>query len=278
VGAGETITSIVSHYNRQLIFTENSAYYSYLEYMSGADGKSIAAFPVLPLNKEHGNFPEGQALLVENTPYTLTRNGLFAWVSTNIQDERNAQNISTLIATALAKENAENALLFNRKATSELYVCIESRVYVYHYRLKQFYYYEICPILGFAQGEDALYFYNERAIFRVGGDTDEGKPIRALWKSKLFSAGDRKKEKKLFGITLFAKTVAEQNLQLSLRGENGEPDEMRIVMLGAGKEHEKKKIRFLKRRFHLLQIFIQVETETPLHILGISFFGRIGNK
>lgn len=278
VGTGEEIRSIVQHYNRQLIFTENSAYYSYLEYLSGSDGKMIAAFPVLPLNEEHGCLPEGQALLVENTPYTLTENGLFAWVSTNIQDERNAKNISSLIAYALAKENIKDAVLFNRKATSELYLCIGNHLYVYHYRLKQFYYYEICPILGFAQGEKDLYFYNENGIFCVGGDRDNGELIPAVWKSKLFSVGDRKKEKKLFGITLFAKTEEEQALSLSVRGENGEPDEKREILLSSEKEHEKKKLRFFKRRFHLLQISIRSESEKPLHLLGISFFGRIGEK
>lgn len=278
VGTGEPIRSIVRHYNRQLIFTEHSAYYSYLEYMTGSEGKLIAAFPVLPLNEEHGCSAEGQALLVENTPYTLTENGLFAWVSTNIQDERNANCISNLIALALSKEKAEDAVLFNRKATSELYLCIGNHLYVYHYRLKQFYYYEVCPILGFLQGEEDLYFYNEGGIFRVGGDTDGGEPIPAVWKSKLFSMGDRKKIKKLFGITLFAKTDSAQRLEILLRGENGDPDEKREVLFSAKKEHEKKKLRFYKRRFHLLQICIRTESDSPLHLLGLSFFGRVGEK
>ena len=278
VGTGEEVTSILRHYNRQLIFTQNSAYYSYLEYMTGSDNKLIAAFPVLPLNEERGCVAKGQALLLENTPYTLTENGLYAWVSTNIQDERNAQCVSDLIAYALKKEKMEDAILFNRKATSELYLCIGDHLYVYHYRLKQYYYYEVCPILGFAQGAENLYFYNEKGIYCVGGDEDDGKVISAFWKSKLFSFGDRKKEKKLFGITIFAKTEGEEEMELSLRAENKELGESRKILLSGKKEHEKKKLRFSKRRFHLLQICIRSESKKPLHLLGLSLNGRIGEN
>ncbi len=278
VGTGEAITSILRHYNRQLIFTETSAYYSYLEYMTGAHDKLIAAFPVLPLNDHRGCLPEGQALLVENTPYTVTENGLFAWVSTNIQDERNAQCISGLIAHALKNENLEKAILFNRKATSELYLSVEGHLFVYHYRLKEFYYYELPAILGFVQGEEGLLFYTENGIFCVGGDTDDGKKIPAVWKSKLLSPGSRRKEKKLFGITLFTKNEGEQTLLLSLRGENGEPSEERTLKLISNKEYEGKKLRFAKRRFRLLQICVRSESEKPLHLLGISLRGRISDE
>ncbi|MBR5295845.1 MAG: hypothetical protein IKU24_04565, partial [Clostridia bacterium] len=62
VGTGDAITSILRHYDRQLIFTERGAYYSYLEYMTGSEDKIIAAFPILPLNEERGCAPCGQAL------------------------------------------------------------------------------------------------------------------------------------------------------------------------------------------------------------------------
>ncbi|MBQ3076172.1 MAG: hypothetical protein IJC26_08895, partial [Clostridia bacterium] len=236
VGTGAPITSILRHYDRQLIFTEGAAYYSYLEYMTGESGRLIAAFPVLPLSDDRGCAPEGQALLMENFPCTLTETGLFQWISTNIRDERNAQCFSSSIAHALQKEKAQNALLFFRKATSELYVCFSGRVYVYHSGMKLFYYYEIPAVLGFAQQDTAFYFATGEGIFLVEGELDDGEKIPVRWESGAIPFGDAAREKNVYGVTLLCETEEGGTGEICLTEENGGREMKREISLPAGKE------------------------------------------
>lgn len=275
VGSGAPITSILRHYDRQLIFTEGAAYYSYLEYMTGESGRLIAAFPVLPLSDDRGCAPEGQALLMENLPCTLTETGLFQWISTNIRDERNAQCFSSSIAHALQQEKAKDAILFFRKATSELYVCFSGRVYVYHSGMKLFYYYEIPRVLGFVEQDTALYFATDEGIFAAEGESDDGEPIPVCWESGPIPFGDAAREKNLYGVTLLceAKGGGEGTLCLTEEGSNREV--RREISLSAGKEFSTQFTRTPLRRLQLFRIRLESGGEGALRIRGIRVKGRM---
>mgnify|MGYP003308557908 CR=1 FL=1 len=274
VGTGEPITAICRHYDRQLIFTAGSAYYSYLEYMTGSEGRLIAAFPVLPMNEERGCVAYGQAILVKNTPVTIAEDGLFQWISTNIRDERNAENLSDPIDQALQKELLDQAILFNRKEKSELYLCVGENLFVYNYRLKLFYRYRVPSILGFCQG-DRLYFYNDAGIFAVGGNTDDGQRIHAVWKSKLMDFSHKTKLKKLFATTLIAKGEIGSELQLSFRSENDTEAFTKRVHFSGKSEGERIELPTPKRRFGALEISVETDSEESVHVLSLFFRGRI---
>lgn len=274
VGTGEPITAICRHYDRQLIFTACGAYYSYLEYMTGSEGRLIAGFPVLPMNEERGCSAYGQAILVKNTPVTVAEDGLFQWISTNIRDERNAEKLSDPIDQALRREKTDQAILFNRKEKSELYLCVGENLYVYNYRLKLFYRYEVPSILGFCQG-DCLYFYNKEGIFAVGGNTDDGERIRAVWRSKLLDFSDKTKAKKLFGTTLVAKGGEGSELRVSFRSENDTEILTKRVRFSGKSEGERIELHTPKRRFGALEVSLETDGEESVHVLSLHFRGRI---
>ncbi len=274
VGSGEDITAVLRHYDRLLIWTENAAYYSYLEYMNGVDGKLVASFPVLPLSDDRGCSARGQAVLVENDPCTVGGAGLLRWVSTNIRDERNAVLFSDPIAHALQKENAAEAVLFNRKATSELYVCFGRRIYVYHYGRKLFYYYEApCEIRRFLEVGNQLFFASDDGIYHAVGDSDDGKTIPVRWRSKKMAFGDGNQEKNLFRVALSVKTPSPLSFLVKLKTEDGEEEEKIFSMEGSGQEI-RKSLRFFKRRFYYLELSISGEDTTPAHVLGLEIKGR----
>ncbi|MBR3837075.1 MAG: hypothetical protein IKJ74_02925 [Clostridia bacterium] len=275
VGSGSPITSILRHYDRQLIFTEGAAYYSYLEYMTGESGKLVAAFPVLPLSDDRGCAPKGQALLMENLPCTLTETGLFQWISTNIRDERNAQCFSSSIAHALQQEKAQEALLFFRKATSELYVCFSGRLYVYHSGMKLFYYYEIPKILDFAEQDTDLYFATSQGIFIAEGESDDGEPIPVYWESGAIPFGDPAREKNVYGVTLFCEGEGGSKGELSLAEEGSEREVKREINLSEGKEFSTQFTRIPLRRLQLFRIRLESEGEGALRIRGIRVKGRM---
>ncbi len=274
VGTGEPITSIVRHYDRQLIFTQRSAYYSYLEYREGSEGRQIASFPVLPLNEERGCIAQGQALLVENTPVTLSENGLVMWVSTNIRDERNAVIFSEAIRPALSDLSEKKPILFYRKTSSELYLCFEGNLYVYSVPLKLFYYYAVPDILGFCQGEDGLYFYCEKGIFAVGGDTDDGRAIKACWRSKFWDFGSRSADKKLFSVSLYLKAGDEAQLDLTLKSENESEKLTKRVQIFGKSDGEKVTLRCTKRRFRALELCMETDAASSVCIWGLDLKGR----
>ena len=280
VGNGEDITSILCHYDRQLIFTTKAAYYSYLEYMTGTDGKLVTSFPVFPLHDEWGNRAKGQALLVENTPFTLTENGLIQWTTTNIQDERNAQSVSQPIDGLLRKEKAENAILFNCKEQGELYVCFENRCYVYNYRLKLFYYYDLheFPPLAFVQTPLGLFFCSGTCVYKVMGDEDEGRKIRTRFRTRLFDFQNPGLQKKLFGVSLYLKAEKGLDFQIGIREDQKEMSGNLNLSIPAGKDRMKKRIGIYKRRFGLLEVEFETEGYQPFSLLGLSMKGRITDR
>ncbi len=278
VGSGSPITSIVRHYDRLLIFTENAAYYSYLEYMTGESGKLIASFPIFPLSDERGCSPEGQALLVENTPCTLCDTGLFLWQSTNIRDERNAKNISDSIARALQKERAQNALLFHRKSTSELFLCFDHRIYVYHCRLKLFYYYEIVAPGGFAELENELFFYSGNEIFRVEGTTDGGEEIPLRWTSGFLDFSSTCRRKKIFSARFLGSCSEPMEWKVSFGTENGWKDQKNKVEFLPSSEEAREEIRLSLKRLNLFKVKLESTALGPASVKGIHIKGRMTDE
>jgi len=221
IGSGEPITAILRHYDRQLIFTPRAAYYSFLEYRTGADGQLLSSFPVLPLSESYGNVAPGQALLMENTPVTLDETGLCRWVSTNIRDERNAQKFSGSIARVLQGEPLSEAKLFYRRATSELMLCVGEHLFVYHEKAKLFYAYGIPHVMGFLEEGESLWFYTKERLCLVGGTDDDGREIRAEWQSKLLDLAmpDREKQIHHMGVLLTGKFG--ESLSVSFEKDSG---------------------------------------------------------
>ena len=277
VGSGAPITAIMRHYDRQIIFTENAAYYSYLEYLTGENGKLIASFPVFPLSDDRGSLPPGQALLIENTPCSFNKEGLFRWVSTNIRDERNAVCISQAIAQRLRQEDASRAILFHRKANSELFICCQGHLYIYNYRLKVFYYYEIPDASGFFEVEGVLYFFDASSIFVVGGTTDDGAPISAVWSSKTFSFQNPLKKKNLHRFLLYAKAPDGASAEIRLDADGGARSETKEIAFSAG-EQSSVDLRITKRHFFLLGIRMETQGTQPLILIGAEWKGRITDE
>ncbi|MBR4288117.1 MAG: hypothetical protein IKT50_01620 [Clostridia bacterium] len=274
VGSGEDITSVLRHYDRLLIWTENAAYYSYLEYMNGVDGKLVASFPVLPLSDDRGCSARGQAVLVENDPCTVGASGLLRWVSTNIRDERNAILFSDPIARALQNEDATKAILFNRKASSELYVSFDHRIYVYHYGRKLFYYYEApVAIRRFLEVGNQLFFASDEGIYHAVGDLDDGRKIPVRWRSKKMAFGDGNREKNLFRVALSVKAPSPLSFLVTLKTDDDKEEEKLFSMEGTGQEI-RKSLRYLKRRFHYLELCISSSDAMPAHVLGLEIKGR----
>lgn len=138
------ITAIVTQYDKQLIFTsgdssEASAWYSTNEnYTDPNSGIVTTIFPVFPMNSKIGNIAPGQVQIIMNNPFTLWK-GVYEWVATYVQNEKNAAWKSKRIQTDLDQLDLSRALTIDWNERGLYLLCVEKRVWVYNYRVDAWY-------------------------------------------------------------------------------------------------------------------------------------------
>lgn len=283
IGNGEEVTGIVRHYDRQLIFTPHTAFYSTMEYSTEENGKLRSSFPVFPLSSDKGNAPSGQALLIQNEPYTFCENGLFRWVSTNIRDERNAVSVTDAISRPLLAEASDRARLFHRSTKSELWIVFEGRVYIYNYALGLFYYYEFPPIKAMCEVGETMYFVSADSIFRLGGNSDNGEEIPCYWRSKKFDFDDFSHLKKIYSLSLFCLCAEKSLVQVNWQTEK--MDSKGSLALDFSQQEENlmgsvvRRRRLHARHFTLFQLELEGSgADNPVHILTLALKGKLTDK
>ncbi len=183
--SGKPITSLIRHYDRLLIFTESEAYYSYIETKSDSTGQSYFSYPLRTLNSEVGCKSYRCALLANNTPITLSSNGLYRWVSTSVRDERNAEEFGERIRKGLDGFGVDVSL-FDRSRKCEIYIWQGLKMYVYNYLTDVFYYYEGIDAVDFCQSGNGECFFITPSGFlcrMTEEHKDLGEKIDFFWES-----------------------------------------------------------------------------------------------
>lgn len=162
------------------------------------DGTGIASFPIVPLNSGVGCNAPDSLQLIENTPTFLSPNGVYGIIGSNVSDERNVTRISDNVHSSLADEiNPEAAVSVD--FDGKYILAINGNCYVYDYRHsggQVWYLWDNIPASCFLEIDGQLYFGSEGIVYRfnnVDSDlpyVDDGVPINAYWKSKVFSFDD----------------------------------------------------------------------------------------
>lgn len=100
---GASVTGLVRHYSKLLVFTRDGTYTFSYEPVTTEDGATTAGFYLRSANREFGNDVVGQVRTVRNYPRTITQNGIYEWriTSSYYQDERYAQRVSDLVQRSL---------------------------------------------------------------------------------------------------------------------------------------------------------------------------------
>jgi len=182
------ITDMVQQYDRQLIFTQDRAYYSYCELRADALGNYYSSFPVYNLNFEKGNLLKRSNAVIDNTPVTLSDDGLNRWVSTTIQDERNAECFSKPICETVKRiiKNgyADKCCIYDRQTENELYFSTPYGLFIYNYSTRIWYKYDAINAVQFCEIPGKLYWLNENGelyYFSDELDNDQNGVINAYW-------------------------------------------------------------------------------------------------
>lgn len=165
------ITDIVQHYDRQLIFTKNSAYLSVCETRTSLSGQTYLSFPVYPLNPSKGSLTCCNGATVEGMPVSVCDDGINVWQATEVESQRNAVCISTPIKQAVSvgiHSGSTNLTVFSDVSSGRLFAALGNSIYVYDSNRKCWFKLEGITALRFTSAFGRVYIYSSgMKIYRL---------------------------------------------------------------------------------------------------------------
>ena len=168
--ANTPITAMIRHYARLLVFKPNSAWSVDYSTATTALGLTTSAFMVLPVNRQIGNVPLGQARLLENNPLTLADQNIYQWKASSsggvTADPRNAQRISDRVRSSLAGFDFSKAVTFNRLRESEFWFLCGGKALILNYAADAWYTYDNCPFLAMLEADGEVYGFTKAGEVR----------------------------------------------------------------------------------------------------------------
>ena len=184
----EKIMGYSLQYESLIIHKENSKYLRNFEIVN-----SVAQFSTKPVNDSKGCIATGSIQLVDNNPVALTQDGIYALVSSTVRDERNIVDVSKKVYRALRKEsNLKDSVSFDWN--NKYGLCVNSKVYLWDYKMDQWFVWDNIPAKCFLVDIKKLYFGDEAGFVHIFKEAEEltayndnGKPINAYWYSKVLS-------------------------------------------------------------------------------------------
>ena len=186
------INCIVQQYDKQLIFTDNQAFYSYCELREDSLGNTYSSFPVFSLNNGKGCIIETNGCIIDNRPITLCNDGLNMWESTSVVNEKNAVCISGPIQKAIREiigRDITNIRLFDFQAYREMFFICDDVAYIYNYGNGTWYRYGDFQVDCFSVYGRLLYFSRNDVMYLFGNDYQQDLENVAFWEGIYLDGG-----------------------------------------------------------------------------------------
>ncbi|MEH7251892.1 hypothetical protein V7111_07180 [Neobacillus niacini] len=160
--------------------------------------EGVISFPSKPINNQVGTIASDSIQIIENNPVSLSKDGVYMLVASNVKDERNVVHISSNIDRKLLLESALNnavSIDFDKK----YWLAVNGNVYVLDYTQKsqqnpygEWYVYNNISASCFLVKDGFLYFgsstdglvYRFKKEYDSQAYNDDGVAINAYWKSK----------------------------------------------------------------------------------------------
>jgi hypothetical protein len=191
----------------------------------------VISFPSKPINNQVGTIASGSIQIIENNPVSLSKDGVYMLVASNVKDERNVVHISANIDRKLMLETALNnavSIDFDKK----YWLALNGNVYVLDYTQKsqrnphgEWYVYNNISASCFLVMGGFLYFgsltdglvYRFKKEYDAQAYNDDGNAINAYWKSKqlTFNAEEMRKYVDSLYFSLKPATATSVNFQYS---------------------------------------------------------------
>ena len=270
--SGKVITSIIRHYDRQLIFCLDSAFYSTDELRQDSLGKYYHSFPIYALNSEKGHVGANAAILINNEPISVTYDGIYRWVSTSVRDERNAIKISSKVDGKvlgfLQRRNEFPIRLLDDDINEELWIVSGSEALIYNYALGVWYFYEGLDFVTFSRCFDTLLLGNEDGDVFVFEETEDELPIVYVSGKSILGNGTSRKDISSFIIEAISKNGGSFDIEL-FDAPKSFDSRVRLTLLGSDKA-DAFRHRLAFRRVRQLYFSLDGEVKDVI-ISGITF-------
>ena len=222
LGSGQyAITDIVKQLDRQKIFLENGAMFSYYATETDSLGNVQATFPVFELNENIGNIAYGQAQVVNDSPYTLN-NGIYSWLSSTVRDQTNANLISQRVQDSLDVVDLSKAITYNWQENKEYWLNIGSTVWIYNYLNNTWYKRNNVTATCFIVVNGKMYFGTNGTIekFDIEERTDNGKLIETTWEMGFYDFEAEYLKKYLSKVWVSLKPNAKSSIDVNYVSNN----------------------------------------------------------
>lgn len=190
LGNGQyAITAIEKQYDRQKIWLESGAMFSYYS-VTTLNGIDYVNFPAFELNDEIGNVAFNQAQIINNKAFTVF-NGIHEWASSTVRDQTNEKLMSQRTQNSLLAEDLTKAITYNWKEMSEYWLCIGSKVWIYNYLNDTFYDFDNIPAKCFIVIGGQMYFGTAGTIEKFDNAlrNDNLAAIKAVWEMGFYDFG-----------------------------------------------------------------------------------------
>lgn len=121
---GASVTGLVRHYGKLLVFTKDGTYTVSYEPVTLADGTTTAGFYLRSANRGFGSDVVGQIQTVDNFPRTITKDGIYEWkiTSSYYQDERYARRVSDMVQKSLRNADIHKIVTCDNSFDKTYYV------------------------------------------------------------------------------------------------------------------------------------------------------------
>ncbi len=209
-GGRYPITAMCNHYDRLLIFTEAETYMADFT-QQGADAQ------ILPINSDVGCSSNDGAILCGNTPYSVSKSGIYIWTSDS--DKRsncNAICISNDICDMMSEDFFTRAICCYSRKHNEAYfadpLSDEQEVFVYSCTRRCWYRFDGIPVDRFFihEGEVAMLYgsyifaFSENDCVDTACDGKTQSYIEAIYESNPCDFGYSDRIKRIKSLVLCA--------------------------------------------------------------------------
>lgn len=281
-----TVTALCTCYNRLLVFFERAAKFMYSELKTDLLGNVYTSFPVYQLNDSKGHIIRGNCVSLNNTPITLSADGLNRWVSTVISDERSAKEFSERVHKILRTmlETKADILIINRAAYGEIWICNTYCALIYNSVSDCFYYYDIKNISSAAEYDrGVLVGKTDGSVYLFSDEynTDNGDAISAEFETPYCTFGTPYALKSLSKISLTTEGTDSFEAELTLKRGNGRESQELTKRLKFTDADSDGSYRITERvnmkRFYSCKLKLKTDAEN-VAVSGISLFGRLSDN
>lgn len=232
--SGSSVTALVRHYSRLLVFKPDGTFAITYEPVTLADGTVTAGFYLRPVNRDYGNTAPGQVRTVSNYPRSFTAAALYEWrvTSSYYRDERYAVRVSDPVRSLIAQADPKKLLAWDDDAEKTYYIFFNDSagtVLVNRYGLNKsgvWSTYEGAPFKGVTHAftfNSALWFcseghilhFSESALYDNAGG--ESLPIEAHWESGFMHFGADFLKK--YSSQIYVSVLPQSNSEVSVTAE-----------------------------------------------------------